>query len=100
MKEKQIIDIMAQSYKQSKIFISECEMGARNNYQIDLATSRKIVEHIDMIVSYLNERDRFIIYHEVILGKTGNWYRDSLSQPSYYRHRKEAYKTFLHNLTV
>ena len=61
-------------------------MYCRPYCEEELLMSRKIVEHIETVV------------HEVILGKTGQWYRDHLSQPSYYRHRKEAYRTFLRNL--
>lgn len=98
VKDKSLVDMMARSYKQNKIKLNECQMGYGHYSEKDINVSRHIVDHIEMIVRYLNEQDRFIIHHEVILGKTGKWYRDHLSQPSYYRHRKEAYRTFLRNL--
>lgn len=98
VKDRILIEIMARSYRQNKIFIIECEMYCRPYCEEELSMSRKIVEHIETVVRYMNDKDRFIIHHEVILGKTGKWYRDHLSQPSYYRHRKEAYRTFLRNL--
>ncbi len=95
MEDKLLVALMARSYRKSKIFLAEYARGFRNCSDSELNTHRYIVDHIDLIVQYLNDRDRFIIQHEVILGKTGKWYRDQLSVPSYYRHRKEAYRTFI-----
>lgn len=98
MDDKLLIDIMAKSYRQHKIILKECEMGYRQYSNYEIKNSSYIVSHIEMVTDYLNERDRFIIQHEVILGLKGKWYREHLSEPSYYRHRKQAYRTFLHNL--
>ena len=95
MKDRNFVVLMAKRYRQCKILLTEHERGFRQCSEMELIISRQIVDHVNLVVRYLSERDRFIIYHEVIDGKTGMWYQGKLSPPSYYRHRKKAYKTFI-----
>ncbi len=58
----------------------------------------RIVTHIENVAECLEERHRLIIENEVLNGKTGKWYLEFLSAPTYYRHRCKAYEEFLRSL--
>jgi len=96
--QKFIIEILSKNYIHSKRIIKESE---ENIIQCDpekLRTCYRIVSHIDNVTECLGEREKFIIQKEVMEGRTGKWYMEFLSAPSYYRHRSKAYEDFLHCL--
>ena len=98
MKDKAIIDIISKTYLMSKSILKEEELGISKRNNKALEDYRKVVRKIDNVVNYLDEKDRFIILNEVILGKRGEWYQGLISTPTYYRYRKSAYKNFIHCL--
>jgi len=90
-----VIKTLSENYRKHKRFLKEKECGISIRSKEELDDSNYIVSHTEMVVNGLRDRDRFIIYNEVILGKQGDWYRDYLSPATYYRHRREAYERFL-----
>lgn len=97
-KAKYEIDLIARSYIIHKRRIKESENSSIKRPYKDIYASRCIVEHIEDVISSLNEKDKFIIENEIVGGKEGKWYMVCLSTSTYYRQRKRAYKTFLRNL--
>lgn len=95
MNNNYTIRTLSENYRKHKRFLKEKESGINVHSKEELDNSNYIVKHTEMVVNSLRERDRFIIYNEVILGKQGDWYRDCLSPATYYRHRKGAYERFL-----
>ncbi|MBR3227657.1 MAG: hypothetical protein IKF68_03835 [Erysipelotrichaceae bacterium] len=96
--DKNLIDIITRSYMISKSILRENELGICRKTEDRLKQYRFHVHHIEYVVSCLDEEDRFIILNEVIEGKKGDWYREYMSAPTYYRHRKLAYSNFLSRL--
>lgn len=57
---------------------------------------RELIDLMESIINnFLDDDDRYIVYNEVILGKTGSWYYEMLTVSTYYRHRRKAYNNFL-----
>ena len=75
--------------------LREDESGINRRPARYLEPARIVVSHTESVVESLKDKDRFIIYNEVILGKRGDWYREYLSPATYYRHRKTAYQAFI-----
>ena len=89
------IKLLSKAYLYNKRLIIESnEHICKRNYD-SLKASLKIVKHIEYCASSLEEKNRFIIKNEVIDGKTGKWYKEYFSAPTYYRIRKQAYEEFL-----
>ena len=97
-KNKFEIQLLSQNYLESKRKLKDYDEKLVH-YSLDKVRSyRRIVTHIEDIVMILPEKQRIIIENEVLLGKTGAWYLEYFSAPSYYRHRDSAYKNFLNSL--
>lgn len=95
VEQRDLIRILAKSFKYHKLVVYEDDMGYRHRSYTDVVKSRYIIHHIEAVIEYLDDPERFIIEKEIIEGKTGNWYLEYFSAPSYYRHRKKAYEIFL-----
>ena len=95
MNHNWLIHELSDSYLKHKRLLRESEYGVINRTPEDLKIAKYIVAHTEIVVEALRDKERFIIYNEVILGKTGDWYRGYLSPATYYRHRKKAYEKFL-----
>lgn len=95
MKAKMVIDLISKSYLMAKSILKEDELGISKRSSKSLEDYSKIVRKIDNTVNYLDEKDRFIILNEVVLGKRGEWYQGMISTPTYYRYRKVAYQNFI-----
>ncbi len=98
MNQKRLIEKLSDSYLFHKRQLIEDEQGIKRRPYEKLEGARYIVSHTETVVAGLPERERFIIYNEVILGKRGNWYEGLLSSATYYRHRRTAYRDFLREL--
>ena len=103
MEEKEQLDcikinLLSKSYILHKRKIREAEMQiVARNYD-ELRVAHKICDHIENVVNELDDKEKLIIESEVIKGKTGRWYDEYFSAPSYYRIRKRAYSIFLNSL--
>ena len=98
MKDFNTIIQLSNSYQKHKNILNDYDRGVyRKNYK-DLKPASLIVKVTEETTKSLPERDQFIIHNEVILGKRGKWYMGYMSQATYYRHRKEAYKNFIERL--
>ncbi len=93
--DHKLIHALSDSYLNYKRMLREEESGITRRPLRYLEPARVVVSHTEEVVDSLKERDRFIIYNEVILGKRGDWYREYLSPATYYRHRKTAYQAFI-----
>ena len=95
MDNRYVIRALSDSYLKHKRVLKEDEIGLVRRPRDIVHTADSVVSHTELVVDSLPEQDRFIIYNEVILGKTGDWYREYLSPATYYRHRKGAYERFI-----
>ena len=95
MDNRYVIRALSDSYLKHKRVFKEDEIGLVRRPRDIVHTADIVVSHTELVVDSLPEQDRFIIYNEVILGKTGDWYREYLSPATYYRHRKGAYERFI-----
>ncbi|MDD5791092.1 MAG: hypothetical protein PUD22_00710 [Erysipelotrichaceae bacterium] len=96
--QKEIVQAIANCYRDEKRKMEEYENGLFHPTDDAFRTMNYITGKIEIVLKYLEEDHRLIIYNEVVLGKKGNWYLDYMSQPTYYRLRKKAYEAFLHCL--
>ena len=94
-KEKFEIELLSRNYLNSKRIIKETEEDIIHTSYERLKAYRRIVSHIENIAEGLGEKERLIIQKEVIEGRSGKWYLEYFSAPSYYRHRRKAYSEFL-----
>ena len=92
------INLLSKSYilHKRKIREAETQVVARN-YE-ELRVAHKICDHIENVANELDDKEKLIIESEVLKGKTGRWYDEYFSAPSYYRIRKKAYSIFLNSL--
>ena len=97
-KEQFEIQLLSQNYLESKRRLKEFDEKLVYYNSDKVRSYRRIVTHIEDIAMLLPEKQRIIIENEVLLGKTGAWYLEYFSAPSYYRHRDKAYKNFLKSL--
>ena len=98
MKDKILIDQISKSYLLSRNIVLENDLGVVKRSKRNVDAYRVIVDRIDSAISTLDDNDKYIIYNEVVLGKKGEWYRDYISTPTYYRHRKIAYNNFINSI--
>ncbi|MBR2534139.1 MAG: hypothetical protein IKE50_05105 [Erysipelotrichaceae bacterium] len=94
-KEKFKIELLSRNYLNSKRIIKETEEDIIHTSYERLKAYRRIVSHIENVAEGLGEKERLIIQKEVIEGRSGKWYLEYFSAPSYYRHRRKAYSEFL-----
>ncbi|MBO4919202.1 MAG: hypothetical protein J5365_03500 [Erysipelotrichaceae bacterium] len=94
-KDKFEIELLSRNYINSKRIIKETEEDIIHCSYERLKAYRRIVSHIENVAECLGEKERLIIQKEVIEGKSGKWYLEYFSAPSYYRHRRKAYSEFL-----
>lgn len=95
MKNKRIIDLLAQGYAFAKMITDKSDNGDAKYNKNTVEAYRKITKQIEFCTNQLDEESKFIIENEVIQGKKHNWYDGYLSTPTYYRHAKKAYAQFL-----
>ena len=94
-KERFEIELLSRNYLNSKRIIRETEEDIIHTSYERLKAYRRIVCHIENVAEGLGEKERLIIQKEVIEGRSGKWYLEYFSAPSYYRHRRKAYSEFL-----
>ena len=94
-KDKFEIELLSRNYLNSKRIIRETEEDIIHTSYEKLKAYRRIVSHIENVAEGLGEKERLIIQKEVIEGRSGKWYLEYFSAPSYYRHRRKAYSEFL-----
>ena len=94
-KQKFEIELLSRNYLNSKRIIKETEEDIIHTSYEKLKAYRRIVSHIENVAEGLGEKERLIIQKEVIEGRSGKWYLEYFSAPSYYRHRRKAYAEFL-----
>ena len=94
-KQKFEIELLSRNYLNSKRIIRETEEDIIHTSYEKLKAYRRIVSHIENVAEGLGEKERLIIQKEVIEGRSGKWYLEYFSAPSYYRHRRKAYTEFL-----
>ena len=93
-KVREIMEVLYQSYLHAKLVLKEDEVFfIRSEGMVYRANF--IVTHIENVIAILNEKERFIIFNEFILGKRGKWFTEYFALSTYYRLRTTAYKTFL-----
>lgn len=100
MSAKDVIAVLASCYKNRKNELIEHAAGRLELSSINLQGAKRIVQTLEENIKKLKEDEYFIIYNEVIMGKKGKWYQGYLSEASYYRHRKIAYRQFIRALTL
>ena len=93
-----IIKELSNSYLNHKNILDNHITGKKKRPYSALRPACIVVKDTEESAASLSERDHFIIFNEVILGKRGKWYMGYMSQATYYRHRKEAYKNFIERL--
>ena len=93
-----IIKELSNSYLNHKNILDNHITGKKKRPYSALRPSCIVVKDTEESAASLSERDHFIIFNEVILGKRGKEYMGYMSQATYYRHRKEAYKNFIERL--
>lgn len=98
MKDFNTIIQLSKSYQKHKNILNDHNRGVYKKTYRDLKPASLIVKVTEETTKSLPERDQFIIHNEVILGKRGKWYMGYMSQATYYRHRKQAYKNFIERL--
>ena len=94
-RQKFEIELLSRNYLNSKRIIRETEEDIIHTSYEKLKAYRRIVSHIENVAEGLGEKERLIIQKEVIEGRSGKWYLEYFSAPSYYRHRRKAYSEFL-----
>ena len=94
-KDKFEIELLSRNYLNSKRIIKETEEDIIHTSYERLKAYRRIVSHIENVAEGLGEKERLIIQKEVLEGRSGKWYLEYFSAPSYYRHRRKAYSEFL-----
>jgi len=94
-KDRFEIELLSKSYRNSKRILKEVEAQLFHLDRMRMNDHQRIVMHIENVIESLDERERFILEKEVLEGKTGNWYLEYFSMPSYYRLRRKAYSEFL-----
>ncbi len=89
------IQILSLAYRDFSKMIADDSNGLvrRSHYQIESLS--RMMEMMESTVSFLDDMERIIIYHEVILGKKGKWYMEYFSPTVYRRKRKSAYHEYL-----
>ena len=97
-KNKFEIQLLSENYLNSKRIIDEAEKCIIKCPSYRLHSHRRIVSHIEYVADTLRDKERFIIINEVIMGKSGKWYLEFFSAPTYYRIRNRAYTQFLNCL--
>lgn len=89
------IMVLRESYRYALRVLKEDEANLVKRKKPQIIRCSYVVRHIENVIEYLPERDRFILTNEFILEKSGKWYRDYYSESTYYRSRINAYRTFL-----
>ncbi len=94
------IEILAHGYRDSSKILHNYELGLKSYQESQLKVCRTMIAHIEDAVNFLDEREKFIIYNEVILGKKGKWYLEYYSPSAFNVRKKQAYKEFLRILEL
>lgn len=95
---REIIDIVRKAYSHSCRIIEQHYLNNICVSEEELQQAEKCKERIQSELKYLDETNYLVIKNEIIDGKTGSWYLELMSTPTYYRYRKIAYATFIKNL--
>lgn len=89
------IDAVARCFLIQKRILKENELGICTKSSSEIEYAKKLTSRIYLIIDDLDAESKYIIHNEVVLGKKGGWYYGFISTPTYYRHRRKAYKEFL-----
>ncbi|MDO4197762.1 MAG: hypothetical protein Q4D13_02075 [Erysipelotrichaceae bacterium] len=89
------VQMLLTSYKYASRVLLEDDTHIINRPRKEVSRSVYIARHIENVIESLNDRDRFILRNEFVLGKSGKWYIGYYSDSTYYRNRIKAYRAFL-----
>ena len=87
--------IIADAYRNYKRFVREIEDGIIHRSKGDYERSCYIVNHIEYVITGLQEKYALIIRNDLKYGPGSKWYLEMMSQSYYYANRKLAYREFL-----
>ena len=74
------IMVLRESYRYALRVLKEDEANLVKRKKPQIIRCSYVVRHIENVIEYLPERDRFILTNEFILEKSGKWYRDYYSE--------------------
>ncbi|MBO4359129.1 MAG: hypothetical protein IKX97_07745 [Erysipelotrichaceae bacterium] len=94
-RQKFEIEMLSRHYLDSKYKLEDHSHALLEICPHRIKNYRRTVKHIEDVARTLPDKQRLIIEHEVMMGKTGTWYLEYFSASSYFRHRAKAYDNFL-----
>lgn len=97
---KEYMAIYIKGYRDFSKMLYDHDHGFIRHNPEEIESIRKMVQHMENTINYLDESERFIIYNELILHKTGKWYLEYYSESSYRRKCKTAYSNYLRLLEL
>ena len=100
LSDQKKIDKLTSSYRDSSKKLRNEELGFKHYSACDLEICKDTIAQIDDAIKFLHEREKFIIYNEVVLGKRGKWYLEYYSPSAFKVRRKFAHKEFLRILEL
>lgn len=100
MKDKTKIIMLRKAYRDFTKIIENHNMGIKHYDPTYIKELERMVFHIENCIEYLDDREKFIIYNEVILGRQGKWYLEYYSPSAYRVRRRYAYQVYLHILEL
>lgn len=97
MTNKDIVKTIAKAYRYHKHIIYQDENIIETSYR-QIQVSKKICNHIEYVISGLDDKYRVILENDVIKGLIDKKFKDGISQSTYYRNRDKAYELFIKEL--
>ena len=89
------IEALKESYRYALRVLKEDEARLIKRSKPVIVRCTYVTMHIENVIESLDEKHRFILTNEFILGKRGKWFTDYYSESTYYRSRIKAYRAFL-----
>lgn len=93
--DQKCVQILALAYRDFSKMIADNMNGLNPRSKDEIKRITKMMEMMENTVSFLDQMERTIIYHEVILGQKGKWYMEYFSPSVYRRKRKIAYHEYV-----
>ena len=87
--------LLIDSYQRIKKILSANEKGYCSIDKSVCEAMQMSIKKFDDFIEGLEEKERFIVENEVLLGKSGNWWTSYYSESAYRANRKSAYEKFL-----
>ena len=92
------INLLSKYYNRYRKAIREYSMGIGNYKKSEIKLYASIVKRLEYVAACLEENQRLIIVNEVFERRSNKWYMGYMSEATYYRHRKNAFETFVERL--